>query len=174
MRRRTADPIKFCAQCGALMVRKRTPNGELESLLAFSRRRFCDRRCMALHMTGVIKVQNERNSHRQSAKTVGECCENCGRHDSRLHVHHQDGNAQNNALSNLKTLCGSCHQLAHTQLSGKTPQRLRPCIYCSRPARHRGLCNTHYSRWRRRGNALVVKQWNGHGEAVYLTEPTKS
>ncbi len=166
---RKPDPVKHCVQCGNLMVRKRFPSA-LESLHSFKRRQFCDQTCMAASMEGQIKVLNPRSSRKQSQKTVLANCENCGRNDTGLYVHHVNGNPLVNDPSNLRTLCGSCHQLAHTQLSGRMPQRLRPCIYCSLPARHRGLCNTHYSRWQRNGSVLITKRWNGHGEPVYLED----
>jgi site-specific DNA-cytosine methylase len=40
-------PIQFCQHCETKLERKRLPSGNLESLLHFNRRKFCDRGCMA-------------------------------------------------------------------------------------------------------------------------------
>lgn len=162
------DPIKHCQNCKAMMTRKRFGK-VLEDLAAFRKRVFCDRACMAQAMEGTIRVMSDKNSRRQSAKTNVGSCQECGRSQCKLHVHHIDENPQNNTRSNLKTLCVRCHRLAHLQHLRMTLQQSKPCTYCSRQARHRGLCNTHYSRLRRHGNALTVKRFNGHGKPVYLT-----
>lgn len=165
---RKADPAKSCRACNAALVRKRI-NGRLEDRGTFLRRVYCDRACLAMGYEGTIKVLNDKNSHRQSAKANRGACEECARL-TKTHVHHVDGNGLNNAPSNLKTLCASCHRLAHSQLKRETLQRFKPCSHCSREARHNGLCNTHYSRWRRHGDPLLVKRWNGHGEPAYLRD----
>ena len=155
---RKPTPIRYCKHCGTLLERQRFSRNRLEDLQAFCRRVYCNRACMAAHQDGQIKVLNAKNSRRQSVKQRQTHCSNCGRNDSRLHVHHKDGDPLNNSLSNLVTLCGSCHQLEHTLLSEATPQRLRTCIYCSRPARKRGMCQTHYGRWLEHGDARMVKR----------------
>lgn len=43
------------------------------------------------------------HQHKKSA------CQSCGS-TKNLMVHHKDGNRKNNKLSNLKTLCWSCHE----------------------------------------------------------------
>lgn len=38
--------MRYCPGCGAKLERKRFPNGDLECLMRFNRRRYCDRACM--------------------------------------------------------------------------------------------------------------------------------
>ncbi len=143
----------------------------LEDRTAFSKRKYCNRECMAAAMEGVIKVPNIRNSRRQSQKKVLPTCEKCGRKKAttRLYVHHKNENPMDNVESNLQTLCGSCHQLTHLRSPKGIPLPPRLCVHCSRPAYRGNLCNTHRSRKWRHGNALLTKKWNGRGEPVYST-----
>lgn len=46
-------------------------------------------------------------------KNVCEVC-GCDGTDTRLVVHHRDGNCTNNVPGNLITLCDSCHKLVHS------------------------------------------------------------
>lgn len=111
---RKADPtpVKFCKTCGTQMERQRF-NGRLEDKSAFARRTYCDQDCMAQDYEGTIKVMNDKNSRRQSAKTRKPDCEICG--SSAHHVHHRDENPQNNDPLNLQSLCASCHKKEHLQ-----------------------------------------------------------
>ena len=43
-----------------------------------------------------------------------------------LHGHHVDGNAQNNCLTNIVTLCQSCHMTLHGAEREKPPRLLWP------------------------------------------------
>jgi 5-methylcytosine-specific restriction endonuclease McrA len=50
----------------------------------------------------------------------GKTCKDCRRHEADLKrvglgltVHHEDGDARNNALSNLVALCEDCHSWRH-------------------------------------------------------------
>jgi 5-methylcytosine-specific restriction endonuclease McrA len=108
-------PLKTCRYCLEPLERKRYPAGDLEPPTLFARRHFCHRNCMAAWMTGRIKILNTKNSYRQSARMVKPACEICGRFDTRLHVHHMDGDPLNNDKRNLQTLCGSCHRLSHSR-----------------------------------------------------------
>ena len=103
-------PEKFCKTCGTLLERQRF-NGRLEDLSAFRKRVYCDQECMAEDYEGTIKVMNDKNSRRQSAKVRQECCELCGQ--MAHHVHHRDENPQNNNPVNLQSLCASCHKREH-------------------------------------------------------------
>ena len=105
---RKLDPVKYCEACRARLTRKRF--GEvLEDRSVFLRRKYCDRRCMAAGMEGVIRVLNAKNSRRQSQKLVKRCCEKCGRPRSStlLYVHHIDENPLHNDRRNLMTFTAS-------------------------------------------------------------------
>lgn len=162
------DPTKRCAYCNTTLTRKRFASG-LEDMARFMLRKFCGRPCMAAWQEGRIKVATPKNSRRQSCKKRKTSCENCGS-TKRLASHHIDGNPLNNADSNLKTLCAVCHMQTHWREWKATTKQPKQCAYCSSPARHLGLCNTHYSRYRRHGDPLVVKRFNGHGKPVYLKD----
>ena len=61
-------------------------------------------------------IQYQNNIWRELRKVVyrrdGWCCQECGKHSSgyrSLHAHHIDYDNTNNDLSNLITLCPSCH-----------------------------------------------------------------
>jgi hypothetical protein len=51
-------------------------------------------------------------TNRTCARAVGEVCEICGKKHN-LNVHHVDEDRRNNDLSNLMTLCVSCHHAVH-------------------------------------------------------------
>lgn len=97
------------------MERKRLPNGDLEYLIHFNRRKFCGRGCMAKDFDARPVTDNPSwmtaHHHARKAKPPGpcECCGKTGPTD----VHHRDGNWQNNSLENLERLCRSCHIRAH-------------------------------------------------------------
>jgi hypothetical protein len=46
-----------------------------------------------------------------------------------LHCHHFDHNSGNNQLSNLKMLCGNCHQLEHTKNHSSITPSLLPSTH---------------------------------------------
>lgn len=148
-----------CRSCGEALARKRFGK-RLEDLGAFSRRVFCDRACMALWMEGRIKVPNEKNSRRQSAKLASSSCRSCGRRAaaSRMYVHHLDGNAMNNSGRNLRTLCGSCHRRSHSPNFTENGKARRPCLHCDKPSMKRRLCFTHLTRFKKHGDPLVSKR----------------
>lgn len=160
---RKADPAKTCRYCGQPLERKRI-NDRLEDRAVFLRRHFCDRACMAANMEGKIKVLNEQNSRRQSAKTNTGICSRCGRLRSatRLYVHHRDRNPLNNAPDNLETLCGRCHRTDHA-----SPKQ--PCRCCNRPARWKGFCGKHWQRFKRYGDPRA-KKLKPHGPVVLVED----
>lgn len=151
------------------MARKRF-NGVLESNLAFSRRKYCNRQCMAMGMTGAIKAPPKpQSSRRRSAKMNAGACEHCGG-SSYLHVHHKDENPLNNDPSNLATLCMSCHLKEHWRIWKATKFQPKQCKHCQRHARHLGMCGLHYQRYRRHGDPLLVRrQVNGQWVSVRLS-----
>jgi hypothetical protein len=109
---------KKCEACGKLLERKRF-NGRLEDFGRFSKRRFCNAKCMGSAMVtddptpGTIEYRNTKLDRKAA-------CEMCGTSEG-LGTHHVDGNKQNNAESNRMTLCGSCHTKWHWQ-HGKRSQ----------------------------------------------------
>lgn len=42
-----------------------------------------------------------------------ECNRDCSNEKSKLHVHHRDGDKQNNSPDNLQVLCLKCHEDTH-------------------------------------------------------------
>jgi len=108
---RKPDPERYCETCGVRLERKRWSTGELEALANFMRRRFCGRKCQHIgHMNQ--SSTNRQTMHYRARKQCRDACERCGA-DSRLEVHHRDGDRTNNELLNLETLCGSCHRAHH-------------------------------------------------------------
>lgn len=106
---RKADPERACQQCGARMERK-VSNGRIEDRTVFSRRKYCDRACMA---RAFIKIDPTLAAFRVRAKKLrGATCEVCGA-TTGLSAHHLDENPKNNTPENVRTLCGSCHQIWH-------------------------------------------------------------
>lgn len=148
------DPVRFCAACENQMHRQRY-NGVLESNLNFRRRKYCNRKCMALGQTREVVTSLSHNRVKAHA-TVKHACAICKK--SRwLHVHHRDGNPFNNAIGNLQTLCVSCHRLSHSPNYMGTPLLPRPCLHCSKPVARKGLCSTHLTRFKRFGSPLLKK-----------------
>jgi hypothetical protein len=141
-----------CAVCGLLLVRKR--RNRLESMNVFLRRKFCDRRCMAVAM---IKDEvGDAALHLRARCLCGSSCERCGTTD-KLSVHHIDGDPSNNDPSNLMTLCGSCHTKWHWE-HGKQKRESPPCIVCGEKSRKLQMCQKHYLRWKNYGDALLTKR----------------
>lgn len=146
-------------------------NGCLEDNGVFRRRVYCDRACMASWMEGRMRVPTVQNSRRQSTKQMLPQCQNCGRDDTRLSVHHLDENPLNNAPSNLRTLCGSCHSLSHSPNFEATSIQRRVCRHCSSPAFRTGLCWTHWSRVKRHGSPCLKKFKIGYAWVLRCTLP---
>jgi len=159
-----------CKHCTKPLERKRF-NGRLEDLSAFNRRVYCNRACMANGMEG-IKVMSDKNSRRQSAKVAALVCQSCGA-ATNLQVHHRDENPQNNAPSNLRTLCASCHRRCHSPNYTETGERRKPCEFCSAPSIKRGWCFTHISRFKRFGHPLAKKKKTASGWVLMLHDGQK-
>ena len=100
-------PTRYCPVCGTLMKRKRF-NGRLEDYSRFISRQTCSQTC------GNSRSLVQANTHRWRARKIKhpQACEGCGTTSS-LHVHHRDKDVTNNSLSNLVTLCASCHLSHH-------------------------------------------------------------
>lgn len=144
-------PLKFCAACGTKLERKRLKNGQLESLLHFSRRPYCDRACMAAGFRAKPKTGSPSwmtaHLRARQLKPSGPC-ESCGS-SRNVDVHHRDGDWQNNALENLQRLCRSCHNKQHRKRAS--------CMVCGEPAKGLGYCEKHYQRFKKWGDPLMVK-----------------
>src|SRR5699024_3537670 len=96
-------PLKYCQHCNEKLERKRLPNGDLEYLIHFNKRKYCDRICMRRDwiLNKTKRNSNERNS-RANAKMRVELltdkrnCEKCQSTEN-LDVHHKDENPYNNS-----------------------------------------------------------------------------
>lgn len=153
---RTAIPVesKNCPQCGGHMSRRRF-SGRLEDRTAFLRRVYCSRKCMALSMQKEV-CASKSHSRKKAARLARAECEVCGA-TGLLHVHHRDENPSNNILSNLQTLCPSCHQKSHSpNYTGEALLRVS-CVHCEAPSYRQGLCHMHLSRMKRHGHPLAKK-----------------
>jgi hypothetical protein len=125
------------------------PSGRLEDLTAFLRRKYCNRECMGKAFLSDDPTATYMRKFRKDS------CENCGG-TSRLGVHHKDEDRTNNSLGNLQTLCARCHTSHHWATGKQAWRRNGTCAACERPARKRGLCETHHSRWYRHGSPYLV------------------
>ena len=159
---RKPDEEKYCQACHKRLHRQRF-NGVLESNLAFSKRKYCNRLCMAAAM---MKDQPTLAALRKRAiQFRGKICEYCGTTES-VGIHHMDIDPSNNDPSNLKTLCSSCHtswhwsQGNHRHLIMKPP---RPCSVCGRVflKLKRDMCQKHFQRYKKYGDPLLTKKKHG-------------
>jgi len=98
------------------LERKRLPNGDLEYLIHFGRRKFCDRACFVEHLEHQRPHKADpawMTAHYHARKACPPApCAICGR-QGKTDVHHIDENWQNNSPANLVRLCRSCHLKAH-------------------------------------------------------------
>jgi 5-methylcytosine-specific restriction endonuclease McrA len=123
------DPIKHCETCGAAMARKRF-NGRLEDRTRFLARRNCSQSC------GNTRTEVTKDAlHWRARKHRAGACAECGSTED-LHVHHKDRNPANNRLTNLQTLCSSCHLKLHW--SEDRPERLAGAVKAAATAALRG------------------------------------
>ncbi len=113
MPNRIIDPIKHCLHCGNLLTRKRYA-GVLEKASQFLARMYCNLTCMAqARMLANPTLAAVRTRNRKVVKTsLQPACRDC-QATTDLCLHHDDENPQNNAPSNLITLCRSCHGKEH-------------------------------------------------------------
>lgn len=163
--------MQSCAACGKTLVQKRFSSGVLESPSMLNRRKYCDRRCMAIGQQKEV-CQSLSHSRGKAHNLAKAACQLCGK-TGRLHVHHVDENPQNNAESNLKTLCPSCHRRAHSPNWTADGAKRANCEHCSKASIKRGLCGTHLSRLKRFGHPLGKKRKVG-SEWVLMLHDGKS
>ena len=147
---RKPDQIKYCAWCGKQLARKRMPSGVLESSLAFGRRKYCDRKCMAQAFDAKVSTSDAWSVTHQHARKLVPAgpCNRCGKPRAR-DVHHRDHDHRNNDPANLERLCRSCHNREH--------QSRQPCTVCGLPQKGHGYCNKHYIRWKKYGDPLATR-----------------
>lgn len=118
---------KVCVFCGEILVRRRRVNGRLEGAEDWRNRIFCNQECYHAHHTGenhhnykggirrgheggYLRTSDGRYIHR----VVME--EHLGRKLSTdEHVHHIDGNVENNDISNLQLVSNSEHRQIHAK-----------------------------------------------------------
>lgn len=143
-------PLRFCEHCGVQLTRKRYPNGDLESLLHFGRRKFCDAKCMgAAFDARPSRSVDWSTSHYHARKLVpAGACSICGKPDA-TDVHHKDGDHLNNSPSNLARVCRGCHIRLHRPKGS--------CILCGKPLKGLGYCDKHYQRLKKYGDPLLTK-----------------
>lgn len=144
-------PVRYCQHCSAKLERKRLPNGDLEYLVHFNRRKYCGRGCMAkaFDMRPSRSDIGWSTAHFHSRKMLPEGpCSKCGK-TGRTDVHHKDEDWRNNSLENLERLCRSCHNKAHYQ---------KPmCKLCNKPVKGHGYCDKHYQRFKKWGDPMLCK-----------------
>ena len=146
------DPIKYCHYCNKKLERK-IFGSRLEDLSRFKKRKYCDKICMAIDMIKQDKLTDS-GYLKRARKLLSETCELCSKSDD-LEAHHIDRNRSNNDVSNIQTLCRSCHMKLHWS-NGDIPHKKREkCKLCDEPAKGHGLCKKHYSRWYRNGNPMI-------------------
>lgn len=143
-----------CKACGIELERKRYRK-RLEGNGVFRKRKYCNLACMG---TGYMKERPTKSAiGKRNLQHRKKSCEICGISEN-LAVHHKDRNRYNNELTNLQTLCGSCHtSLHHKQGDLVVKKPPVPCRICDKQSYRLGLCSTHLSRFKRHGNPLVVR-----------------
>ena len=148
-------PEKYCQHCGKKMKRKRY-NGRLEDMAVFLRRKYCNLQC-----AGAVKRKDTLHGIRKRyAYLRGNKCQECGVTEN-LDLHHRDGNPVNNDISNLMTLCDSCHTKWHWKNGKKPYKRQSVCIVCGNPARKLDMCQKHYQRFKKYGSPYLTKRKHG-------------
>ena len=143
-RKKIPTPEKYCEYCGKKLERKVRPDGWLEPIYWFSRRKYCDVYCAgkASSICRLSKDTTSPKTSRQRARHMlpQSSCELCGK-NGYTEVHHKDKNPLNNDPSNLMRLCKSCHRKQHAVKE--------KCIICGEPMKGHGLCSKHWQAWRK-------------------------
>ena len=148
---RKPEPERYCKFCGKRLERKRLKNGQLESLLHFGRRKFCDRLCMARSFDERPTTDDPgwMTAHHHARKMVPQGpCSRCGAPGA-SDVHHKNGDWTDNRPENLERICRSCHNRVH--------RRRKPCVICGKPQKGLGYCDKHYQRFKKYGDPLKTK-----------------
>lgn len=116
---------RTCTVCGSKFNRKKYPSGVLEAPTEFRKRKYCSRECYHTtingsgnpsykdgfkrgHDGGYLRFSNDRYVHRATVE------EHIGRGlTGDEHVHHIDGDVENNAIENLEIVTNSNHRRLH-------------------------------------------------------------
>jgi len=148
---RKETPLRYCENCETKLERKRLPNGDLEYLIHFKRRKFCNRTCMGQTFDSRHSQDVGWSTAHYHARKIVEAgsCIRCGKPDA-LDVHHLDGNHLNNDPLNLERICRSCHMLGH--------KKRGICSICGKPQKGLGFCEKHYQRFKKWGDPLLTKR----------------
>ena len=155
-------PLRYCEFCGKKLERKRLPNGDLEYLFNFNKRKYCNRKCMS----AAFDMRHSQDvgwstAHYHARKEIPPgCCNRCGKPNAK-DVHHKDGNHLNNSPENLERICRSCHCREHRKKS--------LCKICGRPVKGAGLCEKHYQRFKKYGSPFLIKK-NQHSGVLLLED----
>lgn len=143
---RKTDPVKCCERCGSVFTRTRYGK-TLEDRTRFLKRQFCSLHCA--NSRG-IRGQSFTQQHQISAEFAKPQCESCGG-TGHLHVHHKNEDWKDHRLENLVTLCIRCH------LHGAHKKPPKPCSVCGEKSRKHGMCQKHFQRWKKYGDASLTK-----------------
>jgi len=100
---------KICMKCKKEFFRRRFGK-RLEDFTRWNQRKYCSKQC------NYIRPEKTHKSsfHRLARNFVDQSCKIC-KSTENLDVHHKDKNYKNNEISNLETLCHSCHMKLHWQ-----------------------------------------------------------
>lgn len=113
-------PNVTCAYCSREFYKNKSKSANSKTGLFFCCREHKD---LAQRIGGIEAIQpshygngNGKYDYRiRAINFYGSACQNC--HDARfpaiVEVNHRDCNRNNNDLSNLEVLCGTCHNLFH-------------------------------------------------------------
>ncbi len=104
---------RYCNGCGAKLWRKTGPSGKPEPRKNFLVRQHCDSRCYGIAMMRENASPSVPAQRKRLQKVIrADLCADCGSR-YRLCRHHIDRDITNNAPSNIKILCPSCHAKRH-------------------------------------------------------------
>ena len=100
---------KICPKCGKEFHRRRFGK-RLEDFTRWNQRIYCSKQCNYIRP----EISHKTSYHRLARYFLNHYCQNCGSTEN-LDVHHKDRNYKNNEITNLETLCHTCHMKYHWQ-----------------------------------------------------------